>query len=90
MQRGRHVILACRDTEKCVAAKRELDSRWEAASSSHGSCECASLDLAQPRSIRSFAERFISRKQRLSLLVNNAGALSSLQIPLSSRSLLNY
>lgn len=75
MLRGRHVIMACRDEDRCLAAKKELDSRWAAAAGPHGSCECATLDLAKPESIRSFAEQFSSRRQRLSLLVNNAGDL---------------
>ena len=73
MQRGHHVIMACRDAKRCAVAKKELDAR-QAEGSSRGSCECAILDLAQPESIRSFAQQFCKRKERLSLLVNNAGA----------------
>ena len=75
MQRGRHVIMACRDAEKCAAAKRELDARRGAAAEKlQGSCECAALDLSRPGSIRGFAQQVGRRRQRISLLVNNAGA----------------
>ena len=66
--------MACRDATRCADAKRELDARQQAGGGTVGSCECATLDLAQPESIRSFAQQFSKRKERLSLLVNNAGS----------------
>lgn len=63
---GAHVVLACRNPERGQAALERL--RGEV----HGArAELRSLDLADLRSVRSFAEGW--DHDRLDLLVNNAG-----------------
>ena len=61
--------MACR----CEEARAELMSR-----SLPGTCECSRLDLADYSSVRSFAaatrHSLQEKKERLALLVNNAGA----------------
>lgn len=83
-QAGHRVILACRNAERCAAAKAELDARRLP-----GSCECHRLDLSDYASIRAFAQALerspagvagagtapAAQSQQLTTLVNNAGVM---------------
>ena len=76
MARGHNVTLACRNGERCAAAKRALDARRLA-----GSCACGQLDLADYESVRAFAADWREQQQQqqrggqLVTLVNNAGVM---------------
>ncbi|WP_437734412.1 SDR family oxidoreductase [Sorangium sp. So ce1335] len=67
-QRGATVVLACRDTEKGEAAREDI-----ARTTGNGDVGVMGLDLASKASIRSFGERFRATRDRLDVLVNNAG-----------------
>lgn len=69
---GAHVILGCRNMEK----GKEAAQRMEAAikeNNSKGSVEALQVDVADLRSVKSFADGFLKRKQPLYILINNAG-----------------
>ncbi len=65
---GARVVLACRDMEKAAVAKREIE-----AEARQDAVETARLDLADLRQVRSFAREFTAGRDRLDVLVNNAG-----------------
>ncbi len=69
---GAEVILACRQPEAGVAARRSI----EAATGSRR-VTVSPLDLASLASVRRFATDFTSTHDRLDLLVNNAGIYTS-------------
>jgi NAD(P)-dependent dehydrogenase (short-subunit alcohol dehydrogenase family) len=66
--RGATVVLACRSLEKACAARDDI-----AATTGNSDVSVEALDLGSFASIRSFAERFQAKHQRLDVLVNNAG-----------------
>ncbi|WP_437288255.1 SDR family oxidoreductase [Sorangium sp. So ce406] len=70
-QRGATVVLACRDTGKGEAAREDI-----ARTTGNKDVEVMALDLASKASILSFGERFRATRDRLDLLVNNAGVWS--------------
>ncbi|CAL8465535.1 g5071 [Coccomyxa elongata] len=74
MERGCHVVMACRRLDRCEEAKNELGQRGLP-----GSCECRRLDLADFTSVRHFAvdtrQRLRQDKQDINLLINNAGVI---------------
>ncbi|XP_063059085.1 dehydrogenase/reductase SDR family member 13-like [Engraulis encrasicolus] len=67
-RRGARVILACRDQQRAEAAVADIKQM-------SGSNEVLymHLDLAKLSSVRTFAESFLKREQRLDILINNAG-----------------
>jgi retinol dehydrogenase-12/retinol dehydrogenase-13 len=65
---GWDLVLACRDAGKAVDVRAAI-----AAESPAVSVETPRLDLASLDSIRSFAAELSGRRQRVDLLVNNAG-----------------
>jgi NAD(P)-dependent dehydrogenase (short-subunit alcohol dehydrogenase family) len=65
---GAHVVLACRSVERAEAAKAELRELAPDAE-----FVLLALDLADLTSVRAAAEDFLSRYDRLDVLVNNAG-----------------
>ena len=65
---GHHVVLACRDTDKAEAARREILVELPDAQLS-----VMPLDLGSFASIRTFVERFTQEHGALDVLVNNAG-----------------
>ncbi|CAL8077495.1 unnamed protein product [Calicophoron daubneyi] len=86
-RRGARVIMACRDTRKCLAAREQLLARFGIQASgdsvAHNSSRnltlieeaqliCEELDLASVESVRSFARRLVQREHALHILVNNA------------------
>ncbi len=67
---GANVVLACRDRFRAEAVARDI-----ATSTSGPAPQVLSVDTSDARSIRSFAERYAERYDRLDVLVNNAGVL---------------
>jgi NAD(P)-dependent dehydrogenase (short-subunit alcohol dehydrogenase family) len=67
---GAHVLLGVRNPAKGRAALERIGR--EAAGAS---VEVVELDVASLTSVRSFAEAFLRRKQRLDVLMNNAGVM---------------
>jgi NAD(P)-dependent dehydrogenase (short-subunit alcohol dehydrogenase family) len=66
---GAQVIVAARNPTKAAAALEEIRHRAPGATVEH-----IPLDLASFASVHAFADTFISRFDRLDVLVNNAGA----------------
>jgi retinol dehydrogenase 14 len=67
---GATVVMACRNMERGQAALAEV----KATSKSSSAC-VMTLDLASQASVRSFAQDFGGKFQRLDVLVNNAGVM---------------
>ena len=67
---GAHVVMACRDQEKGRAAAARITAGGVA-----GALDVMVLDLADLASVRSFADAFHDRFDRLDLLINNAGIM---------------
>jgi len=67
--RGAHVVMACRDRDKCSRARDQISAI------TGNSPVCMKLDLASFSSIRSFAEKFNEKYNRLDVLINNAGIM---------------
>src|SRR5438270_5157323 len=63
-----HVVMACRNADKAGAAAEAIRT-----SVPNASIEVMALDLSSLASVRSFADAFRSRSQRLDILCNNAG-----------------
>jgi len=70
-QKGAEVVLACRSQEKGQKALEQIRSEKPGAKVS-----LASLDLADLKSVRAFAERFKNEHGRLDVLINNAGLMA--------------
>ncbi|NXX19173.1 RDH12 dehydrogenase, partial [Podargus strigoides] len=68
-RRGK-VILACRDTAKAEAAASEIQ-----AETGNQQVIVKKLDLANTKSIREFAEKFLAEEKELHILINNAGVM---------------
>ncbi len=66
--KGANVILACRDLKKAQEASDTIQKK-----SNNFRVQIELLDLASFKSIREFADRIISKHERLDILVNNAG-----------------
>jgi NAD(P)-dependent dehydrogenase (short-subunit alcohol dehydrogenase family) len=66
---GAEVILACRDTIKGEAVAEAIDAP-------KGSAVVARLDLGDLASVRAFATALASDRDRVDLLVNNAGVMA--------------
>ncbi|WP_241191453.1 oxidoreductase [Deinococcus psychrotolerans] len=69
-QRGAAVIMACRNPAKADTAAKKIQSLNPA-----GSVSVMALDLGNLDSVRSFAEAFKAKYDRLDLLINNAGIM---------------
>ncbi len=67
---GAHVIIACRDAERATEAIDTMKS-----TGGKGSLEFGLLNLANLGAIKSFAEYFKQKHQRLNMLINNAGVM---------------
>lgn len=70
-QKGAHVVMACRNTQKAEAAKLELLKH-----APNASVEIAALDLGNLASVRAFAEAFKAKQPKLDILINNAGLMA--------------
>lgn len=68
--RGAHVILAVRNMEKGLKARRAI-----IAETTHAEIEVMPLDVADLENIRFFSEQIKSRLLSLDLLINNAGVM---------------
>ncbi|NXT89370.1 RDH12 dehydrogenase, partial [Anhinga rufa] len=68
-RRGK-VIVACRDVVKAEAAAREIR-----ADTGNQQVIVKKLDLADTKSIREFAEKFLAEEKELHILINNAGVM---------------
>ncbi|NXV00530.1 RDH12 dehydrogenase, partial [Cettia cetti] len=68
-QRGK-VIIACRDIAKAEAAASEIR-----AETGNQQVIVKKLDLADTKSIREFAEKFLAEEKELHVLINNAGVM---------------
>ncbi len=84
VDRGAHVVLACRSVEKAEAAIAEVEAASSSGSSSDvssggssGSTEILELDLADLDSVQSAAKTFLADHDRLDVLVNNAGLMAT-------------
>ncbi len=66
---GATVVMVCRDDERGRAAREEIVS-----STGNESIDLLIADLSLSRSIRQLADDFLSKYERLDVLVNNAGA----------------
>ncbi|UII20706.1 oxidoreductase [Fulvivirga ligni] len=64
------VILACRDQKKATKARSKILKAYP-----KGKLHIMTLDLGSFKSIKTFADKFISNYNQLQLLVNNAGLM---------------
>ncbi len=67
---GAHVVMVCRNEEKCSEARRSIAMAVEGAS-----LETMLCDLASQADIRRFAREFSEGHERLDVLLNNAGGI---------------
>jgi NAD(P)-dependent dehydrogenase (short-subunit alcohol dehydrogenase family) len=66
---GAHVVVAARNATKAAAAVAEIEQSADA----KGRVETIPIDLASFASVRTFAETFTAKHDRLDVLLNNAG-----------------
>ncbi|XP_068933697.1 retinol dehydrogenase 11-like isoform X3 [Petaurus breviceps papuanus] len=69
-QRGARVYLACRDLQKGELAANEIRAK-----TGNQQVLVQKLDLSDTKSIRAFAEAFLSEEKQLHILINNAGVM---------------
>ncbi|MXN92006.1 SDR family NAD(P)-dependent oxidoreductase [Flavobacterium sp. Sd200] len=69
-EKNANIILACRDLDKANAAAKTI-----ATVPSEGSVEVLALDLSDLNSVKTAADTFKSKHQKLDLLINNAGVM---------------
>ncbi|XP_008306374.1 retinol dehydrogenase 12-like [Cynoglossus semilaevis] len=69
-KRGSKIIIACRDMSKAEAAVKEIIER-----SGNSDVTCKTLDLADTKSIRQFAEVINREEPAVNILINNAGVM---------------
>lgn len=69
-EKGAHVVLACRDLYKANAAADAIQK-----TESGGSVEVLELDLSDFDSVKTAADAFKAKHQKLDLLINNAGVM---------------
>ena len=72
VDRGAHVVMACRNLEKAASAKTRIETEVAGAS-----LEVIELDLASQASVKGFAKAYQDEYERLDLLVNNAGIMAT-------------
>ena len=68
---GAHVVMAAREPKKTAAAEADIRRSHPKAS-----VEVVPMDLASLASVRTAAERILSRHDRIDILVNNAGVMA--------------
>jgi NAD(P)-dependent dehydrogenase (short-subunit alcohol dehydrogenase family) len=69
-EKGAEVIMACRSIEKGMAAKAEIGKQ-------KGNISVMELDLMDFKSIKTFADNFKNKYDRLDVLLNNAGIMTT-------------
>ena len=72
-RKGFHVFLGARNSDAGVAAVQKLNKEGE--NEDYGEITVLKIDVSKPDSIRSAAEEFSRKSDRLDTLVNNAGIL---------------
>src|SRR5436190_3320644 len=72
-RKGFHVFLGARNSDAGVAAVQKLNK--EGGKEDYGEITVLKIDISKPDSIRSAAEEFSRKSDRLDTLVNNAGIL---------------
>ncbi len=72
-RKGFHVFLGARNSDAGVAAVQKLNKEGE--KEDYGEITVLKIDVSKPDSIRSAAEEFSRKSDRLDTLVNNAGIL---------------
>ncbi len=72
VEKGAEVVMACRSTENGKKAKAEILKH-----NPDGSIKVAELDLANLNSVRRFAKNFQQKHDRLDVLLNNAGIMTT-------------
>ena len=72
-RKGFHVFLGARNSDAGVAAAQKLNKEGE--KEEYGEITFLKIDVSNPDSIRSAAEEFSRKSDRLDTLVNNAGIL---------------
>ena len=65
-----HVVMACRNLEKANIAKEQILTDLPSSK-----LEVLTIDLSDFESVKTFAQEFKSKFQRLDILINNAGVL---------------
>ncbi|MFC0877771.1 oxidoreductase [Saccharicrinis sp. FJH2] len=68
--KGAKIIMAVRNTEKGNRVAEEIRNQFPAAE-----VDVMDLDLASLKSVKSFADKFISKYTQLDILINNAGVM---------------
>ena len=68
---GAHIVMACRDKNRAETAIEEIKSV-----TGLDSYEFMELDLMDLQSVKNFTIKFLSKYQRLDVLVNNAGIMA--------------
>ncbi|KAL5276108.1 RDH13 family protein [Megaselia abdita] len=74
-KRGGKIYMACRDYEKCEAARIEIIGK-----SGNQNVFNRTLDLSSLRSVRAFCHQFLQEEERLDILINNAGVLGDSKV----------
>lgn len=69
-RKGALVVMACRNLEKANKAKSQISETIPEAK-----LDALQIDLSSLKSVRSFAKSFLSKYDRLDLLINNAGVM---------------
>ena len=69
-QKGAKVIMACRNLSKANAAKARIEKEVLAAD-----LEVMEIDLSSLQSVRAFVNAYLSKHDRLDVLINNAGVM---------------
>jgi NAD(P)-dependent dehydrogenase (short-subunit alcohol dehydrogenase family) len=72
-RKGFHVFLGARNSDAGVAAAQKLNKEGE--KEEYGEITFLKIDVSKPDSIRSAAEEYSKKSDRLDTLVNNAGIL---------------
>jgi NAD(P)-dependent dehydrogenase (short-subunit alcohol dehydrogenase family) len=67
---GAHVVMVCRDADRCERAKRSIEEAVQGAS-----LETMFCDLGSQDDIRRFGKEFTATHDRLDVLYNNAGGI---------------
>ena len=70
-KKGAKVIMACRNLSKANQAKKEIETEIPTAD-----LEVMEIDLSSLNSVRNFAKEYMSKYDRLDILINNAGLMT--------------